>query len=86
MYTTITKPIHYGHLAYHQVLLPLAMMRLCASVCMAAHSAPLDPDDNGDNTYLAVSEKPAWTLLARLDQVEYTPVHLALLLHTRHYS
>ncbi|HUH12308.1 MAG TPA: phosphotransferase, partial [Longimicrobiales bacterium] len=44
------------------VLWPLTLLRLCVSVCMAAHQRPRAPD----NAYLSVSEAPAWALLERL--------------------
>jgi 4-aminobutyrate aminotransferase-like enzyme/Ser/Thr protein kinase RdoA (MazF antagonist) len=63
------KPVIAG---YHQaypleeielsVLFDLIIMRLCMSVCHAAHQSQMAPD----NAYLQISEKPAWDLLDRL--------------------
>ncbi len=55
------------------VLLPLIATRLAVSVANAAHQRELFPD----NAYLAVSERPAWETLDRLESVhprfaEYT--------------
>lgn len=44
------------------VLFDLICMRLCLTVCHAAHQSSLEPD----NDYLRISEKPAWDLLERL--------------------
>ena len=40
----------------------LIIMRLCMSVCHAAHQRRMEPD----NEYLSISERPAWEMLARL--------------------
>jgi 4-aminobutyrate aminotransferase-like enzyme/Ser/Thr protein kinase RdoA (MazF antagonist) len=48
------------------VVFPLACMRLCMSVCLAAHQRA----DAPDNEYLSISEAPAWALLERLAAVE----------------
>ena len=42
-----------------------AVMRLCMSVCISAFQQVAEPD----NTYLSVSEKHAWDLLGRLDNL-----------------
>ena len=47
------------------VLFDLILMRLCMSVCHSAHQSRLAPD----NTYLQISEKPAWTLLGQLSKI-----------------
>ena len=44
------------------VLFDLICMRLCTSVCHSAHQIRMAPE----NTYLLVSQGPAWTLLERL--------------------
>jgi 4-aminobutyrate aminotransferase-like enzyme/Ser/Thr protein kinase RdoA (MazF antagonist) len=43
----------------------LVCMRLCMSVCHAAHQRRLEPG----NEYLSISERPAWEALARLGVV-----------------
>jgi len=48
-----------------QVLFDLILMRLCASVCHSAHQSQANPV----NEYATISEKPAWSLLARLASV-----------------
>ena len=47
------------------VLFDLIGMRLCTSVCHSAHQIRLAPR----NTYLLVSQKPAWELLHRLQPI-----------------
>ena len=47
------------------VLYDLICMRLCMSVCIAAHQRQLAPD----NEYLSISQTPAWALLAKLRNV-----------------
>ncbi|UCF95475.1 MAG: aminotransferase class III-fold pyridoxal phosphate-dependent enzyme, partial [Desulfobacterales bacterium] len=47
------------------VLFDLICMRLCMSVCHAAHQSRLEPD----NEYLRISEKPASALLEKLDGI-----------------
>ena len=42
----------------------LVALRLCTSVALSAHQARLAPDD----PYLTISERPAWDLLATLEQ------------------
>ena len=44
------------------VLFHLMVMRLCMSVCIAAHQQAAEPD----NEYLAISESGCWELLGRL--------------------
>merc|ERR1712232_1402400 len=48
-------------------LFPLAVMRVCTSVCMSAHQCALRPDDE----YLAISEAPAWELLQQIRDVDF---------------
>ncbi|WP_372679135.1 phosphotransferase, partial [Desulfosarcina sp.] len=47
------------------VLFDLICMRLCASLCHSAHQIRLAPE----NTYLLVSQQPAWELLRRLQPI-----------------
>ncbi len=47
------------------VLFDLICMRLCTSVCHSAHQIRLAPQ----NTYLLVSQQPAWELLHRLQPI-----------------
>ncbi len=47
-------------------LLDLIRLRLCLSVSLSARQGQLEPD----NRYLTISETPAWTLLARLAELE----------------
>jgi len=66
-----------GHIVagYHQVyplteievsiLFDLICMRLCMSLCHAAHQSQLAPD----NEYLKISQKPAWELLKQLSSI-----------------
>ncbi|MBK8048475.1 MAG: phosphotransferase [Anaerolineales bacterium] len=56
------------------VLWALICMRLCMSVCHAAHQRRLEPQ----NEYLSVSERPAWEALHRLDQLNAQLAHYAL--------
>ena len=44
---------------------PLIVLRLCMSVCIAAHQQSIQPD----NRYLGVSERDAWNMLAQLERV-----------------
>ena len=44
------------------VLFPLTCMRLCISVVNSAYQQQIEPD----NTYLTISEQPAWALLEQL--------------------
>ena len=46
------------------VVLDLVALRLCTSVALSAHQSRLAPDDE----YLTISERPAWDLLAALEQ------------------
>ncbi|MDX1547991.1 MAG: aminotransferase class III-fold pyridoxal phosphate-dependent enzyme [Rhodothermales bacterium] len=48
-----------------EALFPLSVLRLCVSVCMAAHQQQQEPE----NEYLTISERPAWALLDRLDRL-----------------
>ncbi|MCG6910586.1 MAG: aminotransferase class III-fold pyridoxal phosphate-dependent enzyme [Deltaproteobacteria bacterium] len=66
-----------GHIVkgYHEInplseaeleaLYGLICMRLCMSVCHSAHQFSLEPE----NAYLRISEKPAWSLLQRLEGI-----------------
>ena len=47
-------------------LFDLICMRLCLSVTIAAHQRALRPD----NAYLAISERPAWQMLAQLARMD----------------
>ena len=49
-------------------------MRLCVSVCHAAHQRRLKPD----NEYLSISERPAWEALERLADVHPRLAHYTL--------
>ena len=55
------------------VLFPLICMRLCMSVCLAAHQQAQEPD----NYYLSISERPAWALLAKLADLKPELAHYA---------
>jgi Ser/Thr protein kinase RdoA (MazF antagonist) len=48
------------------LLFDLIGTRLCMSVCMSAMERNRDPD----NTYLAVSEQPAWETLEELAHID----------------
>jgi 4-aminobutyrate aminotransferase-like enzyme/Ser/Thr protein kinase RdoA (MazF antagonist) len=48
-----------------ELLLPLALARLCVSVTLSAHQRALDPT----NAYLSISERDAWALLDRFDAI-----------------
>jgi 4-aminobutyrate aminotransferase-like enzyme/Ser/Thr protein kinase RdoA (MazF antagonist) len=48
-------------------LYPLAVTRLCCSVCFAARQT----SDAPDNEYLNISNTPAWALLERLPKLEF---------------
>ena len=65
------RPLSEEELA---ALYDLACMRLCASVCQAAHQAAQEPD----NEYLRISERPAWELLARLREIHPHQAHYLL--------
>ena len=52
-----------------EILFYLICARLCISVTMSAYQQKLEPD----NEYITVSEKPAWTLLEKL--LEVNPEH-----------
>ena len=49
-----------------EVVFDLVCIRLCISVCMSARERKRSPD----NTYLAISEAPAWAALARLRDID----------------
>lgn len=57
-----------------RALFPLACMRLCLSVTIAAHQKKRDPE----NRYLTVTEAPAWALLERLVEVSPDLAHFRL--------
>jgi 4-aminobutyrate aminotransferase-like enzyme/Ser/Thr protein kinase RdoA (MazF antagonist) len=52
----------------------LTCMRLCVSVCHAAHQRALQPD----NEYLSISEQPAWLALEKLAQIHPRLAHYTL--------
>ena len=52
----------------------LVCMRLCLSVCHAAHQRRARPG----NEYLSISEAPAWAALERLDAIHPRLAHYAL--------
>ncbi len=52
----------------------LTCMRLCMSVCHAAHQRRLKPE----NEYLSISERPAWDALERLASVHPRLAHYTL--------
>lgn len=55
-----------------RALYPLACMRVCTTVVMAAHSVKLDPDNA---EYLMISQAPAWEALRVLRTID--PEHAA---------
>lgn len=59
------------------LIFPLIALRLCVSVTSSA----LNKVDEPDNTYLVVSEKPAWDLLEKLIQIPHELAHFTF----RHY-
>jgi 4-aminobutyrate aminotransferase-like enzyme/Ser/Thr protein kinase RdoA (MazF antagonist) len=64
-------PLNEAELA---VLFPLIGMRLAVSVTNSAQRATVKPDD----TYVTVSEAPAWEALARLAQIHPSFAHYTL--------
>ncbi|MBW7883124.1 MAG: aminotransferase class III-fold pyridoxal phosphate-dependent enzyme [Caldilineaceae bacterium] len=52
----------------------LICMRLCMSVCHAAHQRRLEPD----NDYLSISERPAWNALSHLVHIHPRLAHYTL--------
>jgi 4-aminobutyrate aminotransferase-like enzyme/Ser/Thr protein kinase RdoA (MazF antagonist) len=52
----------------------LTCMRLCVSVCHAAHQRALQPE----NEYLSISERPAWAALEKLVQIHPRLAHYTL--------
>ena len=56
------------------LLLDLTRTRLAQSVCMSAWQSTREPE----NEYLLISQKDAWTLLARLAEIPQHFVHYAL--------
>jgi 4-aminobutyrate aminotransferase-like enzyme/Ser/Thr protein kinase RdoA (MazF antagonist) len=65
------NPLNEEELA---VLYPLIQMRLCISVCLAAHQQTVEPD----NAYLTISEGPAWALLEALTAIHPRLAHYTL--------
>lgn len=59
------------------LIFPLMALRLCVSVTSSARNKKDEPD----NTYLLVSEKPAWDLLEKLSQIPPALAHFTF----RHY-
>ncbi|NIO00724.1 MAG: aminotransferase class III-fold pyridoxal phosphate-dependent enzyme [Candidatus Latescibacteria bacterium] len=49
------------------VLFPLTCMRLCVSVTMSAIAAEEDPD----NEYRQISDRPAWDMLEQLERIDW---------------
>ncbi len=66
-----THPLTENEIA---VLWDLICMRLCMSVCHAAHQRRQEPE----NEYLSISEKPAWTTLDRLAAIHPRLAHYTL--------
>ncbi len=64
-------PLQEGEIA---ALFDLVCMRLCMSVCHAAHQRRHEPD----NEYLSISERPAWEALGRLSQIHGRLAHYTL--------
>jgi 4-aminobutyrate aminotransferase-like enzyme/Ser/Thr protein kinase RdoA (MazF antagonist) len=56
------------------LLYPLITMRLCMSVVLAAHQQRLEPN----NPYLSISERPAWALLEKLQNIPPQLAHYTL--------
>lgn len=50
-----------------RAIVPMVALRLCLSVCVQAREMRRQPD----NAYLAVSQKPAWELLAALAELDW---------------
>lgn len=57
-----------------EALFPLIGLRLCMSVTLAAHQRSLRPD----NAYLSISERSAWSLMERLEEVHPRFAHFCL--------
>jgi 4-aminobutyrate aminotransferase-like enzyme/Ser/Thr protein kinase RdoA (MazF antagonist) len=64
-------PLEEGELA---LLYPLITIRLCMSVALSAHQQKLEPN----NLYLSISERPAWALLEKLQNIPLQLAHYAL--------
>ncbi len=64
-------PLHEDEIA---ALWDLVCMRLCMSVCHAAHQRRLEPD----NEYLSISEQPAWAALTELAAIHPRLAHYTL--------
>ncbi|MCP4425948.1 MAG: phosphotransferase, partial [Chloroflexi bacterium] len=54
-----------------ELLTYLAPIRICVSVVMSNHGQKLEPD----NAYLAVTEKPGWEALTKLDAIPVSQIH-----------
>ncbi len=73
----VVRGYHAAHpLAENELaaLYPLITMRLCMSVCIAAHQQTLQPT----NAYLTISETPAWALLEKLATIPPDLAHYQL--------
>ena len=58
-----------------ELLLPFICMRLCTSLALSAHQQENEPD----NQYLGISQRPAWAMLKRLrDEVNPRLAHYRL--------
>ena len=57
-----------------EAVFPLACLRLCMSVALAAHQRAQQPD----NAYLSVSEAPVWSVLEQLEHVHPDLAHYRL--------
>ena len=56
------------------LLFPLILTRLCVSVTNSAYQQTIEPD----NTYLTISERSAWELLEKLEQINLNLAHYTL--------
>jgi len=54
-----------------ELLFPLICARLCSTVCQSAYLQTLDPE----NSYLAVSQKPAWEVLRKFAAIDPQDAH-----------
>jgi len=57
-----------------EALWPLALIRLCTSVCLSAHRRTAEPD----NAYLTISETPAWRALEAMRAIHPRLAHYTL--------
>ncbi len=77
---TIAAIVHGYHHAYAlredelAAIFDLVCMRLCMSVCHAAHQQRHEPN----NKYLSISERPAWEALGRLAAIHPRLAHYTL--------